>query len=123
MELVLPRNYVEIEQEEMMYLDGGTVHSKVYYSKFGFRAFYTLAAAMGANAVYGGYLTAGAAASGRGLPLSMLTGVTAAYQGYIAAKLADAASEAEILYSKYGKYRLITTSILGVTTGARAERA
>lgn len=23
MELVLPRNYVEIEQEEMMYLDGG----------------------------------------------------------------------------------------------------
>ena len=25
MELVLPRNYVEIEQEEMMYLDGGGV--------------------------------------------------------------------------------------------------
>lgn len=25
MELVLPQNYVEIEQEEMMYLDGGSV--------------------------------------------------------------------------------------------------
>lgn len=29
MELVLPRNYVEIEEEEMMYLDGGGFVSKV----------------------------------------------------------------------------------------------
>ncbi|MGF3113632.1 hypothetical protein [Facklamia sp. P9177] len=121
MELVLPRNYVEIEQEEMMYLEGGAVHSRVFYNKTGFRAYYALGAALGANAVYGGYLTAGAAASGLGLPLSMFTGVTAAYQGYIAGKLVDAASDAEILYSKYGRYRLITTSLFGITTGAKAE--
>ena len=28
MELVLPNNYVELEQEEMMYLDGGQYFSK-----------------------------------------------------------------------------------------------
>ncbi|SET03273.1 hypothetical protein [Anaerobranca gottschalkii] len=106
----------------MMYLDGGKVSSRVYYNRTGYMSLYGIAAAFGFNSVYGATITAGAAASGLGLPLAMFTGVTAGYQAYMASQFASAGSQAEIYFSRHGKYRVTITSLFGVITGVKAER-
>ena len=68
MELVLPNNYVELEQEEMMYLDGGEAYR-------GLGAWFQISRMLGTS--FGWYVSVGklaAAAAG-----SAATGIGSAY--------------------------------------------
>ncbi|WP_303863705.1 hypothetical protein [Alkalibaculum bacchi] len=121
--LVMPSKFVVIDKEEMMYLDGGKVTTSTYRTNSGYRMLYGVAVALGANAAYGGYLSASMVATGIGVPLAVLTGATAAWQGWYAGKVIDAASDAEVLFSRYGKYKIVSTTLAGIPTGIRAERA
>jgi hypothetical protein len=67
MEMVLPRNYVEIEQEEMMYLDGGS-----WTNYYGINAVAKISA-MSAISV-GAALSAVSAAGKAGLTLQSIAG-------------------------------------------------
>ena len=120
--LVMPSNFVIVDENEMIYVEGGKVTTTTYTNKSGYLMMYGLAVALGANASYGGYLTAGIVATGVGVPLAVLTAATAGWQAWYAGKLVDAASDAEVLYPRYGKYKIVSTTLLKLPTGIRAER-
>ncbi len=120
--LVMPRNYVAMNNEEMTYTEGGKVTTTNWYNAVGYQALYALGFGLCANGSYGAYFTTIAATTGIGAPLAVLTGLTSAYQIWYGAKCIDAASDAEILYYRYGKYRIVSTTVLEIPTGIKAER-
>lgn len=109
MELVLPQNYAEIEQEEMMYLDGGEEIVR------GWTAWRTISQMLATS--FGWYVTAGkltlsaakAAGTGFGLAISVLK-LAGATASIISAAWNTAMVLSAIFYTKqYGGFRYGST--------------
>ncbi len=95
MQLVLPNNYVELEQEEMMYLDGGlylddnTIKGLAY--SIGISAYYSIPSIIAAIQVASGFIALKLAAIPGGNIIGLLGGAyIAANAGGIAPALSSA---------------------------------
>ena len=110
MEMVLPRNYVEIEQEEMMYLDGGAKYLGTFSGFTGWATAAALVTTGGLLAATGGFV--GKAAYGMLAmgPIGWIATIVVAFNGaamsVVGSSISGTGGAAATLMSTRGSFRL-----------------
>ena len=117
--LQLPSSYVDIDREEMEYIEGGWSFTKKFTTKAGINALYMAGAGYSVAALisaFGGVITG---ATGIG---AVAFGLVGAYSGALAWKCLDSATEATYYYNRYGSYYLTVAGFGPLVTGVRVDQ-
>ncbi|MFA6867002.1 MAG: hypothetical protein WCR54_05750 [Clostridia bacterium] len=110
--LVLPQGFVEMDQEEMMYVDGGRKYVTEYTNLDGICE---LAVRAGANAI-GAVKGIALAAASSATIIGGIAGVLLAIKGIVGGTYAFANLIAAIkYYSDYGEYTITSHKVFGIT--------
>ncbi|SKA92194.1 hypothetical protein SAMN05428976_11911 [Clostridium sp. USBA 49] len=118
-ELQLPDSFVDIDRDEMEYIDGGWSFTRKFSTKAGINALYKAGAGYSIATLILAFGVVITGATGIG---AVAFGLVGAYSGTLTWKCLDSTTEATYYYNRYGSYYLTVAGIGPLITGVRVDQ-